>query len=123
MQNPGKAGLAKLRPYTRRGSNRLGDSMKFLIIAFGIGLTALLFGSDASASDFVPAPLAHSTQANENLNPIKRPPPPYPEKAMARNQTGWVLMDFDVEPDGTTSNVRVEDAEPPGVFDVASIRA
>ncbi|TNE36140.1 MAG: hypothetical protein EP347_11835 [Alphaproteobacteria bacterium] len=32
-------------------------------------------------------------------------------------------MDFDVEPDGTTSNVRVEDAEPPGVFDVASIRA
>ncbi|WP_108470454.1 energy transducer TonB [Rhodanobacter thiooxydans] len=47
----------------------------------------------------------------------------YPTAAMRARQEGWVVVSFTVDPDGTTSNVKVVDSQPRHVFDRAAIDA
>ena len=49
--------------------------------------------------------------------------PVYPERAAQRGIEGFVLLEFHVDLTGTTSNVRVIDADPAGTFDREAIRA
>jgi TonB family protein len=53
--------------------------------------------------------------------PVKRVDPRYPARAMQTSQAGWVLIDFDVSADGSTSNLRVVAASPRGVFEAAGM--
>ncbi len=49
--------------------------------------------------------------------------PAYPRNAMARRVSGWVEVNFSVDAAGRTRDVRVRNAEPPGVFDDAALAA
>jgi len=55
--------------------------------------------------------------------PLVRIAPEYPRRAAQMGLGGWVLLEFDISPIGTTENVRVIDSEPPRTFDRAAIRA
>ncbi|MEO1079742.1 MAG: TonB family protein [Pseudomonadota bacterium] len=49
--------------------------------------------------------------------------PEYPSRAIARGIQGFVDLAFDITAAGTTSNIRVIEAQPEGVFERAAIRA
>lgn len=55
--------------------------------------------------------------------PIVKVAPIYPQRALARGLEGWVLVEFTVTTAGTVRDVRVVEAEPPGVFDRAAMDA
>lgn len=46
----------------------------------------------------------------------------YPEEAKKARITGTVTVRYDIQVDGTVTNVSVVSAEPPGVFDSEAVR-
>lgn len=59
----------------------------------------------------------------EPLVPLLRTPPRYPRRAARRKIEGWVRLVFTVTAAGSVEEVRVEAAEPPGIFEKAACRA
>jgi len=60
--------------------------------------------------------------ANEVMpTPIADPAPRYPQAGKGRS--GYVLLEFQVNVDGTTSDVQVVESSPPGVFDDVAMHA
>jgi protein TonB len=55
--------------------------------------------------------------------PIVTVQPQYPNRALSRGIEGWCLVSFTVTVNGTVENPVVVDADPPDIFDNASIRA
>ncbi|MCG8275848.1 TonB family protein [Stenotrophomonas sp. NLF4-10] len=53
----------------------------------------------------------------------RMPPPSYPREAYQNGITGKVVLVVEVAADGTPTDVRVESAQPQGVFDAASVAA
>ena len=53
----------------------------------------------------------------------ERPPPSFPARARSLGQSGWVTLSFVVDIDGSTQDVHVVEADPPGVFDDAAMEA
>ena len=52
--------------------------------------------------------------------PIVKVAPVYPQRALSRGIEGWVVVEFTVTTAGTVRDVRVVEAEPPGMFDTAA---
>lgn len=67
-----------------------------------------------------PVPFGHGE--GEYL-PIVKVQPNYPRRAITRGIEGYVIVEFTVTKSGTTRDIRVVEAVPPGIFDKASIRA
>ena len=61
--------------------------------------------------------------ADGDIMPLVRVPAQYPRNAASRGIEGWVILEFDVTPEGTTENVHVIDSDPKNIFDRAAIRA
>jgi protein TonB len=79
--------------------------------------------SQASAT-----PPASTAQAsgpqNRKFELIKSVPPEYPARALRQRTEGWVELEFTVNVDGNTENVKVTNAQPRrGEFDREAIRA
>ncbi|MCB0365353.1 MAG: energy transducer TonB [Bdellovibrionaceae bacterium] len=55
--------------------------------------------------------------------PLVRMEPQYPRKAAMMGVEGWVVLQFDITPAGTVSNVRVMDSHPRRIFDRSARRA
>ena len=55
--------------------------------------------------------------------PFLTPAPEYPQRALARGVEGWVLVSFTIAATGAVADPVVVDADPPGVFDAAALRA
>ena len=74
-----------------------------------------------------PLPVAAMPEAETptcpRLWPTQRVKPPYPRDALDARQDGWVLVEFDLPPDGVPRNLRVFRASPPGIFDEAAVKA
>jgi TonB family protein len=49
--------------------------------------------------------------------------PAYPRDAVRNGQSGYVVMDYELDGSGRVLNVRVYDSSPRGVFDKASVEA
>jgi protein TonB len=49
--------------------------------------------------------------------------PAYPAVALRSRQSGWVVVDFTVDPEGRTRDITVVNAQPRRVFDNAAIDA
>jgi len=65
-----------------------------------------------------PAPAPAPARATSSaLVPVSTPQPAYPQDALRRGQTGEVVLEFVVNPDGTVGNMTVVDAKPRGVFE------
>lgn len=61
--------------------------------------------------------------ANESMLPIATVIPIYPEDALNQSIGGWVLVRFEVSDLGKVLSPRVEESEPPNVFDDSAINA
>ncbi len=57
------------------------------------------------------------------LKRIRTFEPAYPREAKANNVTGWVDLEFTVNPQGGVSDIRVTGSQPASVFDVAAVEA
>ncbi|MEM9624103.1 MAG: energy transducer TonB [Pseudomonadota bacterium] len=55
--------------------------------------------------------------------PVVRVAPTYPRRAKQARIQGWVTMEVLIKPDGTVSNAKVMDSDPPRLFDEAAIVA
>lgn len=66
---------------------------------------------------------AVATQLDSDFMPLSRQPPQYPYKAARRGIEGWVRVSFRVTETGTVEDVEVLEADPPGVFEQAAIKA
>lgn len=60
---------------------------------------------------------------DSGIVPIFRVQPDYPQSALRRGIEGYVDLLFDVTASGKTENIRILDADPPGVFERAAIKA
>lgn len=49
--------------------------------------------------------------------------PEFPRSGLNRSTDGWVLLNFEILPNGQTDNISVLDAYPDGVFDSSAIKA
>ena len=66
---------------------------------------------------------AKQSQAMKNVYPTMRVEPIYPGHAAKDNIEGAVLLKFDVDAQGNTTNIRIVASEPENVFDQVSIDA
>lgn len=64
-----------------------------------------------------------SEQSGMPIHPIKRVAPEYPVQAAENNIQGWVQLSFNIEPNGTVSDVSVIQAEPKWTFETSAIEA
>ncbi len=55
--------------------------------------------------------------------PVVRVAPAYPRRAKQARIQGWVTMEVLIRPDGTVSNAKVMESDPPRLFDDAAITA
>jgi TonB family protein len=69
-----------------------------------------------------PAPPERSGEFRE-VKALRRPPPSYPVKAQLEGVSGWVKLVFTVTAAGSTRDIRVTAADPPGVFEEAALEA
>ncbi len=60
---------------------------------------------------------------DSGIVPIFRVQPEYPQAALRRGIEGYVDLLFDVTASGKTTNIRIIDASPPGVFERAAMKA
>ena len=58
-----------------------------------------------------------------SLKRTRSPAPEYPETALSQKIAGSVLVQFTVDVNGETRDIRVLEAHPPGVFDRAATNA
>ena len=84
----------------------------------GLNIGAMDVNPDIDISAGIDA----GTAGGEYL-PIVKVAPIYPQRALARGLEGWVLVEFTVTTAGTVRDVRVVEADPPGVFDRAAMDA
>ncbi|WP_147653282.1 energy transducer TonB [Vulcaniibacterium gelatinicum] len=73
-----------------------------------------------------PQPAAASaprTAGATTLRPISTPAPTYPPEALRAGRSGQVQVEFTVGVDGTVTDARVINADPPRVFDRAALAA
>lgn len=55
--------------------------------------------------------------------PIVKVEPVYPRRALSRGIEGYVIVEFTVTRQGTTKDIRVVEADPPGIFDDEAMEA
>ena len=87
-----------------------GSSKPFRL-GTSIGL-ALIVALSATLVTAQPSP-----QGNVDIYPETRVEPLYPPQAAEENIEGSVVLQFDIETDGSVSNVKVIESNPRGVFD------
>ncbi len=61
--------------------------------------------------------------AEGDVIPIVRIEPQFPREALLKGIDGWVEIEFTIEPDGSVSDPKVVDAQPPRIFNRNAIRA
>lgn len=61
--------------------------------------------------------------ADGDVIPIVRIEPQFPREALVNGISGWVEVEFTIEPDGSVSKPRVVASDPPRIFDRNAIRA
>lgn len=89
-----------------------------------IALALLLMPVAVLTADGEQVPAGEAPPSHvERLVPIFRPSAEYPRSAMRVGVNGFVEFRVTVNPDGTVRDLRVIQAEPPGVFEAAASKA
>jgi len=76
-----------------------------------------------------PTPPAATPRQTEHVvrhlppSPLHVTQPEYPASALAKRTQGSVTVAFTIQSDGSTTDVRIVDSQPPGVFDHVAIEA
>tara|TARA_R110000822_G_scaffold92753_6_gene213921 strand:- start:602 stop:1288 length:687 start_codon:yes stop_codon:yes gene_type:complete len=87
------------------------------------GLTAAEAVPQPEAPAPAAAPSVSEPSVSEEVTPLTDVPPNYPQRALASGIEGEVTLAFTITADGRVDNLRVTDAQPPGVFDREARRA
>ena len=82
-----------------------------------------LGGFDIEADLNLDSGLGGAAVSDGEYLPIFKVAPRYPQRAANRGIEGYVVVEFTVTKLGTVSNPRVVEADPPGVFDRAALKA
>ncbi len=69
------------------------------------------------------APIEPTDTFIRDPQPVFRPHPEYPARALRFKREGIVELEFTIAPDGSVHDIRVVLSEPEGVFDHAAIKA
>ncbi|AGH44142.1 energy transducer TonB [Paraglaciecola psychrophila] len=69
------------------------------------------------------AETAHSVDSSTMASPVLRIEPKYPVEAARNKQEGSIILQFDIDKDGSTDNIQVIESFPQQVFDKNSITA
>lgn len=101
----------------------LSASLSGLDFGLGDAASASLEGATASLLDQGGGGVVDEDSVEVAPRPVERTAPSFPARARALGQTGWVTLSFVVDLDGSTADVAVVEAEPPGVFDEAAADA
>jgi TonB family protein len=64
-----------------------------------------------------------SVVSTHDLTYVTTAAPRYPKRAVQRELSGWVFVEFTVTPDGETRDIEVTEADPVKIFDRAAIEA
>jgi protein TonB len=72
---------------------------------------------------FITGPIIDVPGADQNVIPIVRVEPVYPQRALDRGIEGWVEVEFTVTEVGGVSEPTILGSRPSGVFDRAALRA
>ena len=86
----------------------------------GLCLLLVSFNATAAEGTCPPTPLVTYT---DEIVPITRMRPVYPQRALTRDIEGFVRMEFEVLDDGSTSNIRIITAKPGVVFERSALTA
>ena len=65
----------------------------------------------------------HAAGSVEDIKPVMRVEPRYPIKAVEARIEGYVVAEFDIQPDGRVQNIEIVKSMPEQVFDKTSVRA
>lgn len=84
-------------------------------------LTVALVGAILSGTAWATA--TGPTKADGELQPVKIVEPLYPREAAEQNIEGSVTLEFDINTDGSVSNVSIFDSQPKGIFDENALLA
>ena len=76
-----------------------------------------------AAQQAPPQPAPTEPAAPAALRALSTPAPAYPPEALRAGESGEVVVEFTVNPDGSVSNARVVRANPPRTFDRAALSA
>jgi protein TonB len=68
------------------------------------------------------APIEPTDTFITDPEPIYRPKPKYPERALRFKREGYVLVEFTIAVDGSLRDLRVVEAEPKGLFERETIK-
>ena len=79
-------------------------------------------GFPSPAQD-APRRAIRSFARSSEVIPLVRIQPRYPAQAARNRLSGTVIVEFEINPDGTVANPRVVQSEPPNVFDDVAIKA
>ena len=95
-----------------------------------IGGTPITLPQTSGKSTGIPSPAQElprrairSFAQSSEVIPLVRIQPRYPARAQRDRLSGTVVVEFEINPDGTVANPRVVKSEPPNVFDDAAIKA
>jgi protein TonB len=73
--------------------------------------------------DIAGGPNLGGPAADADVIPLVRVLPQYPPRAQSRGIEGWVMVEFTITAAGTVKDPVVIDADPPGIFNRAMLRA
>jgi TonB family protein len=80
-------------------------------------------GSSAAAARSAAAAGVNPASLAASLKRTRYVPPEFPSKALSQHVSGAVTVEYTVDSNGDTRDVRVIEATPPGVFDKAAVTA
>lgn len=86
---------------------------------------------DSNVASITPSVDARGAMSGLNISagsdrdtiPLVRVPPDYPQRAISRGITGWVLVEFTITGTGAVKEAKVVDSKPQRIFDDAAIKA
>lgn len=92
---------------------------------FRIGIYLLIFGVTASCSNTLNNDYSKNEQAALEIGPIPlvKYNPRYPAGAKTKGIEGWTIVEYTVNTEGRTENIRVVESNPQSIFDTVSVKA
>jgi periplasmic protein TonB len=89
----------------------------------GLEIPNLNLKADVSGSGLSGKGPSAAALFDGDIVPLQCPPTSYPADARRAGLTGWVQVEFVVNPDGSVRSARAVDAQPKGLFEAAAVIA
>jgi periplasmic protein TonB len=89
----------------------------------GLDIPNLNLKADVNGSGLAGKGPSAAALFDGDIVPLQCPPTTYPADARRAGLTGWVQVEFVVNPDGSVRSARAIEAQPKGLFEAAAVIA